>query len=105
MHDRQSIHIHTTRGHTRPAGNISNPNPRACTTRSQYIYIPPAGIHDPPSIHTHTTRAHAQPAVTINIYPYKPPVYATRSSLPYHPLLRRPTTVGIFLAGSTRHSA
>src|SRR5271170_1592136 len=92
MHDLQSIHIHTTRGHTRPAPNISNLNPRACTTRSQYISIQPAGTHDPLPIYLTPTRAHARPAVTINIYPY-------------HPLLRRPTTVGIFLAGSARHSA
>src|SRR5271156_377044 len=92
MHDPQTIHTPTTRGHTRPAANISTPTPRACTTRSQYIYIQPAGTHHPQPIYLHPPRAHARPAVTINIYPY-------------HPLLRRPTTAGIFLAGSARHSA
>src|SRR5208282_5142535 len=33
MHDPQSIHIHTTRGHTRPAVTTYSPNPRAHKTR------------------------------------------------------------------------
>src|SRR5271156_6782677 len=112
MHDPQSIHIHTTRGHTRPAANISTPNPRACTTRSQYIYLQPAATHDPqpiylppppahprPALNPYTptprphdpqpiylppTRAHARPAV--NTYTYNPRAPTTRSQYIYtHP--------------------
>src|SRR5208282_4791028 len=72
MHDPQAIHIHTTRGHTRPAANISNPNPRACTTRSQYIYIQLAGTPNPRAC---TTRSHYK---YISISPAASPTHYCR---------------------------